>query len=85
MTWPHPDPGFREAAPWHWEPELSLGGATTKSLNLLGYLPELLHFCYCVAENQAPGRAGLADALEIMKVFEAFRRPAETTIEIPEG
>lgn len=77
--------GPDEAAPWHWEPEFSLGGATTKSLNLLGYLPELLHFCQCVLDDRPPARAGLGDALEVMKVFEAFRGPEEQMIELPEG
>jgi predicted dehydrogenase len=73
-----PDAG----APILWEPEFSLGQLYNKALFLLGYAPELLHFCETAiaaiddpAGGHRPEHADLQAALEITKLYEAFRGP----------
>jgi predicted dehydrogenase len=61
-----------EAAPLRWEPEFSLGQLANKNLFYLGYVPEVLHFCEHILAGTPPERGTLADALEIMKLFEAY-------------
>lgn len=60
-------------APLLWEPEFSLGQLYNKNLFYLGYVQELMHFCESVASGRPPERGTLADALEIMKVYELYR------------
>lgn len=67
--------GPDESAPLVWEPEFSLGQLYNKALFLLGYAPEIRHFCDCVLENRPPERGNLDDAHEILRVYEAYRRP----------
>lgn len=75
-----------EVAPLHWEPEFSLGQLYNKNLFYLGYVPEILHFCESVLNKTPPERGTLADALAIMRLFEAYQRvPSGTTIELPIG
>jgi predicted dehydrogenase len=62
------------AAPLHWTPEYSLGVLDNKAIFLLGYVGEVRYFCQCVKANTPPDHAHLADALEIMKLYEAFRQ-----------
>jgi predicted dehydrogenase len=62
-----------EHAPLHWEPEFSLGQLYNSNLFTLGYAQEVRHFCDSVLSGQAPTRGGLADVLEIMTLFEAYR------------
>ncbi len=69
-------------APLCWEPEFSLGQLYNKNLFLLGYVPEVQHFCRCVLEGKAPDRAGLPDALEILRLYEAFRGPEGVEVEL---
>jgi predicted dehydrogenase len=64
--------GPDEAAPLLWEPEFSLGQLYNKGLFLLGYAPEILAFCDHALQNRPPEHAGLADALEITRLYEAF-------------
>jgi predicted dehydrogenase len=64
-----------DSAPMLWEPEFSLGQLYNKNLFLLGYAPEVRYFCRCVLDGAPPERAGLADAREILRVYEAFRGP----------
>jgi len=64
-----------DSAPLHWEPEFSLGQLYNKNLFLLGYAPEVRYFCACVLDGTPPERAGLDDAREILRVYEAFRGP----------
>ena len=59
-------------APLTWEPEFSLGQLYNKGLFLLGYAPEILYFCECVLENRPPEVGNLEDALEIMRIYEAY-------------
>jgi predicted dehydrogenase len=46
-----------------------------KALFLLGYVPEVRHFCDCVRTGTPPAKGGLTDALEVMKLYEAYRQP----------
>jgi Predicted dehydrogenases and related proteins len=64
-----------EAATLFWEPEFSLGQLYNKGLFLMGYAPELRYFCERVRENAAPEVGNLDDARELLRVFEAYRRP----------
>lgn len=64
-----------DSAPLAWEPEFSLGQLYNKNLFLLGYAPEVRYFCRCVLEGAPPERAGLDDAREILRLYEAFRGP----------
>jgi len=67
--------GAEEAAPLFWEPEFSLGQLYNKGLFLLGYAPEIQYFCNCVQEGHPPQKGSLEDALEILKIYEAYRQP----------
>jgi predicted dehydrogenase len=62
-----------DVAPLTWEPEFSLGQLYNKNIFLLGYVPEVLHFCESVRANQPPTKGTLAASLEIAKLFEAYR------------
>ena len=62
-------------APIIWEPEFSLGQLYNKGLFLLGYAPEIQAFCESVLAGTPPPRAGLADALALMRWYEAYLRP----------
>ena len=64
--------GPDEGAPLRWEPEFSLGQLYNKGLFLLGYAPEILAFCDCALRGEPPAHAGLADALAITRLYEAF-------------
>ena len=64
-----------ETAPLVWEPEFSLGQLYNKGLFLLGYAPEMRYFCECVLENRPPEVGSLTDALEMLRVFEAYCCP----------
>lgn len=79
-NWFGPD----EMSALHWEPEFSLGNLHNKSLFLLGYAPEILYFCECILSGTAPTVAGLDDALEVLKVYEAYLQPSGTVVRIPE-
>jgi predicted dehydrogenase len=61
-----------EAAPLHWEPEFSLGQLYNQGLFLLGYAPEIIHFCESLLAGRAPELGTLEDSLEIMKLYEAL-------------
>lgn len=75
--------GDDESAPLFWEPEFSLGQLYNKGLFLIGYAPEIFYFVECVRENRPPEKANLADALEITKLYEAFRfHPPGTVISL---
>lgn len=72
-----------DEAPLRWEPEFSLGQLCNKNLFLLGYVPEVVHFCASVISGQPPAKGTLDDALEIAKLFEAYRTtPPGVPVEI---
>jgi predicted dehydrogenase len=64
-----------ESAPLHWEPEFSLGELHNKGLFLLGYAPEIISYTTRLLEGRGPERGTLDDALEILLVYEAYRKP----------
>jgi len=64
-----------DAAPYFWEPEFSLGQLYNKGIFVLGYAPEVLYFCDCVLADSPPKRANLSDALEMLRIYEAYRQP----------
>lgn len=66
--------GPDEAAPLYWEPEFSLGQLYNKNLFTLGYAQETAHFAECIQNGTTPEKAHLQDALDIIKLFEAFRK-----------
>lgn len=66
--------GPDETAPIYWEPEFSLGQLYNKGLFLLGYAPEVAYFAECVRDGRKPEKAGLEDALALLRLFEAFRK-----------
>ena len=63
-----------EAAPLVWEPEFSLGQLYNSNMFTLGYAQEVRAFCDCVLTDTAPDRGSLRAVLEIVKLFEAYRR-----------
>ncbi|HEV7214460.1 MAG TPA: Gfo/Idh/MocA family oxidoreductase [Chloroflexota bacterium] len=67
--------GPDESAPIIWEPEFSLGQLYNKGLFLLGYVPEVLAFCESVLSNTPPAKAGLGDALALLRWYEAYSKP----------
>jgi predicted dehydrogenase len=67
-------------APLHWRPEFSLGVLANDNAFLLGYVPEIRAFCQSVLAGTPPERAGLRDARQMMRIYEAFRAPAGRTI-----
>lgn len=71
-----------EVGPLYWEPQFSLGTLENKALFLLGYAQEVLYFCECVKTNTPPDRANLDDALELMKLYEAYRHPEGTVVTV---
>ncbi len=74
--------GADEAAAVTWEPEFSLGQLYNKAIFLLGYAPEIRYFCQCVLDNRAPERGNLEDALELLRIHEAYRQPEGQCLEI---
>ncbi|MBO7743001.1 Gfo/Idh/MocA family oxidoreductase [Paenibacillus sp. MWE-103] len=69
-----------DQAPLSWEPEFLLGQLYNKNIFYLGYVPEVLHFCESVLAGRPPEKGTLADSLEIVKLFEAYRTHPEGTL-----
>lgn len=65
-----------------WEPEFSLGQLYNKGLFLLGYAPEVIDFCEHVLAEKPLEKGNLGDALEILRIYEAYRQPEGRVIEI---
>jgi predicted dehydrogenase len=76
--------GPEESAPICWEPEFSLGQLYNSGLFLLGYAPEILHFCESALGGTRPAHGNLDAALEVTKLYEAFLQPEGEVISIPE-
>ena len=64
-----------DSAPLYWEPEFSLGQLYNKGLFLLGYAPEVIQFTTRLLDGKAPVYGTLKDALELLQIYEAYRRP----------
>jgi predicted dehydrogenase len=67
--------GPDDGAPIVWEPEFSLSQIYNKILFLQGYVQEVSLLARCALDDTPPPKAGLDDALEIMKLYEALREP----------
>ena len=72
-----------DEAPLQWEPEFSLGVLSNDNAFLLGYVQGVRAYCQSVLTNTPPERAGLRDARQMMRIYEAFREPAGQLIELP--
>lgn len=71
-----------DEAPLVWEPEFSLGQLYNKGLFLLGYAPEIIHFTSRLLEGQPPELGTLADALEMMRIYEAYGKADEQIVPV---
>jgi predicted dehydrogenase len=67
-----------ENAPRHWEPEFSLGQLYNKGMFLLGYAPEIIHFTTRLLEGKGPEWGTLEDALELLRIYEAYAQPDQS-------
>ncbi|MFA9477911.1 Gfo/Idh/MocA family protein [Phycisphaerales bacterium AB-hyl4] len=67
--------GGDERAALHWEPEFSLGQLYNKGIFLLGYAPEIRYFCQCVLDDTPPEVGTLDNALEMLRIYEAYCQP----------
>ncbi|HGE69627.1 TPA: Gfo/Idh/MocA family oxidoreductase [Candidatus Poribacteria bacterium] len=74
--------GKDESAPIYWEPEFSLGQLYNKGIFMLGYAPEIIYFSECVLANRPPEKCNLETALEVTKLYEAYKNPDGTEIKI---
>lgn len=74
--------GSDETAPIYWEPEFSLGQLYNKGIFMLGYASEVIYFSECVLTNTPPEKSNLETALEITKLYEAYKKPSGQRIEI---
>jgi predicted dehydrogenase len=63
-----------ENAALFYEPEHSLGQLYNNNLFYLGYVPEILHLTDAILSGGTITKGTLADAREIMKLFEFYRR-----------
>lgn len=67
-SWIQPD----ENAALVYEPEFSLGQLYNNNMFMLGYVPEVLHFCEAVLDSRAITKGRLETALEIMKLYDFY-------------
>ena len=88
---PGPEGGYGRAGTFYgedsagaisWEPEFSLGQLYNKGIFLLGYAPEIRYFCQCVLDNTPPQVCNLDDALEMLRIYEAYCQPDGQVIHI---
>ncbi len=74
--------GDIDHAPLVWEPEFSLGQLYNKGIFLLGYAAEVIHFTTRLLDGKGPELGTLADALELLKVYEAYLKADEEVIPV---
>jgi predicted dehydrogenase len=67
-------------APLVWEPEFSLGQLYNKGIFLLGYAGEVIYFTSRLLEGKAPEIGTLNNALELLKIYEAYRKGDEEIV-----
>jgi predicted dehydrogenase len=67
-----------ENAPRRWEPEFSLGQLHNKGIFLLGYAMEVIHFTTRLLDGKGPQLGTLDDALELLRIYEAYMQPDQT-------
>jgi predicted dehydrogenase len=77
--------GEEAAGAISWEPEFSLGQLYNKNIFLLGYAPEIRYFCQCVLDNTPPQVGNLDDALELLRIYEAYCQSDGQVIRIAAG
>jgi predicted dehydrogenase len=65
--------GEDKSAPIYWEPEFSLGQLYNKGIFMLGYANEIMYFSECILNNKPPDKSNLETALEITKLYEAYK------------
>lgn len=71
-----------DTAPVVWEPEFSLGNLYNDNHVFLGYVPEVRDFCANVLNDTYPTRATLRDAWVQTHIYESYRHPAGTVIDL---
>lgn len=71
-----------DMAPLTWEPEFSLGNLANNSLFLLGYVQEIEAFCRAARAGVQPSSGNLDDAIAIMRLYEAYRRPLGRPVDL---
>jgi len=69
-----------DSAPLVWEPEFSLGQLYNKGIFLLGYAGEVTYFTSRLLEGEGPETGTLDDALELLKVYESYRKSDEEIV-----
>ena len=69
-----------DRSPLVWEPEFSLGQLYNKGIFLLGYAGEVIHFTSRLLEGKGAETGTLDDALELLKVYEAYRKGDEEMV-----
>jgi hypothetical protein len=57
-----------------------LGQLYNKGIFLLGYAPEVIHFTSRLLEGKGPELGTLDDALELLKIYEAYQRADEEIV-----
>ena len=49
---------------------------------MLGYAPEIIYFSECVLKNTPPTKCGLEAALEVTKLYEAYKNPSGQVVNL---
>ena len=49
---------------------------------MLGYAPEIIYFSECVLKNTPPAKCRLETALEVTKLYEAYKNPSGGIIKL---
>jgi predicted dehydrogenase len=74
--------GDIDHAPLVWEPEFSLGQLYNKGIFLLGYASEVIHFTSRLLEGKGPEFGTLDDALELLKIYEAYLKADKEVVTV---
>jgi predicted dehydrogenase len=74
--------GADDGAPLYWEPQFSVASMDAKGLALEGFIGEVNYFAECVIRGQRPQKAGMKDALAIMRIYEAFLQPEGSVVNL---
>ena len=72
--------GNMDHSPIFWEPEFSLGQLYNKGIFLLGYAHEVIYFTSRLLDGAAPEIGSLDDALELLKIYEAYQKGDEELV-----
>lgn len=74
--------GNDDSGPIIWEPEFSLGQLYNKGIFMLGYAPEVLHFCECVRKRRRPELCSTDWAHALLRLYEAYAGPEDVTVSL---